>query len=210
MFVNDLFAGKPQPLGPRGAPSSIVKAPIDYLTVGLEGTLEDEQANKRLHGGPEKVLHQFAPIHYQTLAEHFSDTQFPIGSIGENLSIEGMDDTNVFIGDIWKIGDVVLQVSAPRAPCNKISLRFGVKNLDRFVGERGITGWYYRVIDTGIIRLGDAVSLVDRPANTVNVQTLMQCAYVKNDPLTAKKLAAMGVLDDEWREKCERVVTKHR
>lgn len=209
MFVNDLFAGKPQPLGPRGAPSSIVKTPVDYLTVEIDGTLEDEQANKRLHGGPEKVLHQFAPSHYQTLAEHFSDTQFPVGSIGENISIEGMDDSNVFIGDIWKIGSVVLQVSAPRAPCNKISLRFDVKNLDRFVGERGITGWYYRVIDTGVIRLGDEVSLVDRPANTVNVQTLMQCAYVKDDPSTAKKLAAMNVLDDGWREKCERVVAKH-
>lgn len=209
MFVNALFAGKPQPLGPRGAPSSIVKNPVNSLTVHFDGTDEDEQANKRLHGGPEKVLHQFAPNHYELLRAHYPDIDFPIGSIGENISVEGMDDTNVFVGDIWKMGNVVLQVSAPRAPCNKISLRFGVKNLDQLVGNHGKTGWYYRVIDMGTLNVGDSVTLVDRAADTVNIQTLMQCAYVKDNPTLASKLANMSVIDDEWREKCERVVKKH-
>ena len=74
--VNALFAGKPQPLGPRGAPSSIVKAPVDALTVHMDRTDEDEQANKRLHGGPEKVLHQFNPTNYLTLRKHFPKATF--------------------------------------------------------------------------------------------------------------------------------------
>ena len=206
--VDALFAGTPQPLGPRGALSSIVKAPISYITVHEEYTDEDEQANKKLHGGREKVLHQFSPAHYPMLKEHFPTGQFNVGSIGENISVQGMDDTNVYIGDIWKFGEVILQVSAPRAPCNKISQRFNIANLDRFLGERGNTGWYYRVLQTGVIHTGDAVSLAHREENTVNVQTLMQCAHAKEDVLLASKLAQLNVIDDEWRDKCSRIVKR--
>jgi Uncharacterized protein conserved in bacteria len=85
--VNALFAGKPQPLGPRGAPSSIVKAPVDALTVHRDRTDEDEQANKRLHGGPEKVLHQFNPTNYLTLKSIFLKAPFRLGSIGRKHSV---------------------------------------------------------------------------------------------------------------------------
>jgi MOSC domain-containing protein YiiM len=206
--VNGLFAGKPQPLGPRGAPSSIVKSPVNVLTVNIDGTEEDQQANTRLHGGPEKVLHQFSPNHYLTLAKHFPDGDFIVGSIGENISVEGMDDTTVYIGDVWKFGDVELQISAPRAPCSKISQRYGIPNLDRFVGERGMTGWYYRVKKTGTISCGDAVTLLHRESDTTNVHTLMQCAHTKADKQLAAKLAGLPTLDDEWRLKCEKIANK--
>ncbi len=206
--VDALFAGQPQPLGPRGAPSSIVKSAVSQLTVHLDCTDEDQQSNKKLHGGPEKVLHQFSPLHYFTLRKHFPDGEFEPGSIGENISVDGMDDATVYIGDVWKFGEVVLQVSAPRAPCSKISQRFNIQNLDRFVGERGITGWYYRVLETGVINVGDAVTLVSREDDTVNVQTLMRCAHTKTDVELATKLANLAVIDDEWRDKCARISQK--
>ena len=206
--VDALFAGQPQPLGPRGAPSSIVKSAVSQLTVHLDCTDEDQQSNKKLHGGPEKVLHQFSPLHYFTLRKHFPDGKFEPGSIGENISVDGMDDATVYIGDVWKFGEVVLQVSAPRAPCSKISQRFNIQNLDRFVGERGITGWYYRVLETGVISVGDSVTLVSREDDTVNVQTLMRCAHTKTDVELATKLANLAIIDDEWRDKCARISRK--
>ncbi|MDP2537687.1 MOSC domain-containing protein [Alteromonas stellipolaris] len=206
--VDALFAGQPQPLGPRGAPSSIVKSAVSQLTVHLDCTDEDQQSNKKLHGGPEKVLHQFSPLHYFTLRKHFPDGKFEPGSIGENISVDGMDDATVYIGDVWKFGEVVLQVSAPRAPCSKISQRFNIQNLDRFVGERGITGWYYRVLETGVINVGDSVTLVGREDDTVNVQTLMRCAHTKTDVELATKLANLAIIDDEWRDKCARISRK--
>jgi MOSC domain-containing protein YiiM len=206
--VDALFAGQPQPLGPRGAPSSIVKSAVSQLTVHLDCTDEDQQSNKKLHGGPEKVLHQFSPLHYFTLRKHFPDGEFEPGSIGENISVDGMDDATVYIGDVWKFGEVVLQVSAPRAPCSKISQRFNIQNLDRFVGERGITGWYYRVLETGVISVGDSVTLVSREDDTVNVQTLMRCAHTKTDVELATKLANLAIIDDEWRDKCARISRK--
>lgn len=208
MFIDSLFAAKPVPFGPRGAPSAIQKSSVDTLTVYQDGTKEDEQGNKKLHGGPEKVLHQFSFAGYNVLQRAYPDIQFDKGSIGENLLVDGMDDTNVFIGDVYQVGAVVLQVSAPRAPCNKISHRYGVKNLDRFVGLQGITGWYYRVLETGVIAVNDSVSLVSRADNTVAVKALMQAVYDKGSPEDAKKLVDLEVLDDEWRDKCERVIKR--
>jgi MOSC domain-containing protein YiiM len=203
--VDALFAGSPAPLGPRGAKTSIVKTPVNALTVHSTHTDEDTQTNKRLHGGPEKVLHQYSPINYLTIKKHFPEGDFLPGTIGENISVDGMDDTTVFIGDIWQFGNVELQVSAPRAPCNKINQRYNIANLDRFVGERGITGWYYRVLKTGVIKVGDDVRLLHRENDTVNIQTLMQCAHTKTDTALALTLSKLTVLDEEWRQKCEKI-----
>ena len=210
MQVNALFAATPKPFGPRGAPSSIIKSPVDTITVEMDHTLEDEQGNKKLHGGPEKVLHQYGPMAYDTLKQAFptlGDLSAP-GNIGENLSVEGMEDTNVCVGDVYQIGNVVIQVSAPRAPCNKISHRFDVKNLDRFVGENGITGWYYRVIQTGTIRNGDTVTLIERPEKTVTIHDLMKAVFLPELADKAAEYMELEVLDDEWREKCQRQVRK--
>ena len=162
MYVEALFAAKPVPFGPRGAPSAIQKQAVQSLTVNHDGTDEDEQGNKKLHGGPEKVLHQYSVEGYEKLQQNYADAAFDIGSIGENLVVKGMNDTNVFIGDVYRLGEVVVQVSAPRAPCNKISQRFKIKNLDRFVGNEGVTGWYYRVLETGKLKVNDPVTLVSR------------------------------------------------
>lgn len=208
MHIDALYAGKPVPFGPRGAPSSIRKTPHDSLTVYTHGTAEDEQGNKKLHGGPEKVLHQFSLASYATLREHFPEVDFAPGSIGENLIVPGMHDDAIYIGDVWQLGEVQLQVSAPRAPCNKISHRYGVKNLDRFIGSAGITGWYYRVITPGEIKVGDAVRRLSRETDTVSVQALMRCVYNKTDTESARRYTQLAVLDDEWREKCERVASR--
>ncbi len=208
MHVLALYAAKPQPFGPRGAPSSIIKSPVPLLSVNKDGTEQDEQGNKKLHGGPEKVLHQFSLKNYELLRTQYPENPFEAGSIGENMLVEGMDDDNVYIGDTWQFGEVILQVSAPRAPCNKISHRFGIKNLDRFVGEHGATGWYYRVLQTGSIHVKDKVTLLERPDISVSVKDLMQCTFTKTDPDAARAYTALPVLDDEWRMKCEKIAAK--
>lgn len=207
MKIDGLFAAKPQPFGPRGALSSIVKTAVPVLTVTFDGTEQDEQGNKKLHGGPEKVLHQYPVSNYQQLAKAFPDAaaQLVVGAIGENLSISGMEDTEVQIGDIYQMGSTVVQVSAPRAPCNKISHRFGQKNMDRYIAVNGLTGWYYRVIETGQVALGDPVILQHRENLTVSVRDLVKAVFAED--ITREQLehiATLPPLDDEWREKCLR------
>lgn len=208
MYIEALFAAKPVPFGPRRASSSIQKRSVSQLNVHKDHTEEDEQGNKKLHGGPEKVLHQYSHSGYKTLRQAFPQHAFAIGTIGENLIVEGMDDTNVYIGDVYRMGRVVVEVSAPRAPCNKISHRYEIKNLDRFVGLNGVTGWYYRVIETGVLQVKDPVMLLSRPQQTVNIAALMSAVYDKGSPDLARQYVELDVLDDEWRQKCDRVLKR--
>jgi MOSC domain-containing protein YiiM len=209
MQINALFAGKPKPFGPRGAPSSIEKDSVLKLTVNIDGTREDEQGNKKLHGGPEKVLHQYGQPGYRSLQKAFPSIadKFVPGSIGENLSVDGMDDMRVQVGDVYRMGGVVLQVSAPRAPCSKISHRFGEKNMDRFVGKQGLCGWYYRVLEEGVIYVGDDVHHLERPKESVSIHDLVKAVFVEETSLEdLQYYSNLTSLDDEWREKCARKV----
>ncbi|GGF83508.1 MOSC domain-containing protein [Alteromonas lipolytica] len=210
MNIAALYAGKPAPLGPRNALTAICKQPVDYLTVHSDCTDEDDQANKRLHGGPEKVLHQYSLAGYALISEHYPTLadKAVAGSIGENISIEGMTDETVFIGDVYAMGEIIVQVGAPRAPCNKINQRFETPNLDRFTGNHGITGWYYRILQTGVLRTGDSVSLEQRATNTVSVGELMRSVYNPDYFENARQIVELEVLDDEWRGKCEKALSK--
>nr|WP_100643991.1 MOSC domain-containing protein [Alteromonas facilis] len=201
MLIDQLFAAKPVPFGARGAPSSIVKAPVEKLTVFFDGTEEDEQGNKKLHGGKEKVLHQYAPSNYAIFQQHFPDNsqQFVPGSIGENISVKDMNDNNVRIGDIYTMGEATIQVGSPRVPCNKISQRFGINNLDRFVNQHNICGWYYRVLNPGVIRVGDSVTLESSSSNAMTIAEFMQCVNNKHASESQLRQAAEQVaLDPEW------------
>ncbi|NMH60898.1 MOSC domain-containing protein [Alteromonas ponticola] len=210
MKILGLYAGKPQPFGPRKAPSSIIKSAVPMLTVHKHGTLEDEQGNKKLHGGPEKVLHQYAMENYEVLKAHYPEGHFPPGSIGENLLVEGMHDGNVCIGDRYLFGEVILQVNAPRSPCNKISHRYGIANLDRFVSQQQITGWYYRVEQEGKIHQHSSVSLLSRVDNATTIKEMIACLFVTKDKAMASSLADHDGLDPEWREKLLRLAHASR
>jgi MOSC domain-containing protein YiiM len=204
MQINQLFAAKPVAFGSHGAPSSIVKQPVQQLTVYFDGTDEDEQGNKKLHGGIEKVLHQYAPDNYVVFRQYFSEhsSKFVPGSIGENITVEGMNDNNVRIGDVYKMGEVMVQVGSPRVPCNKISQRYEIPNLDRFVNQHSITGWYYRVLQTGVIRVGDTVELEATDVSSLTIAEFMQC--VNDKQATQQRLhyaANLQDLDPEWKHR---------
>lgn len=212
MEIIGLFAGKPQPFGPRGKPSSIIKSPHQQLTIDFEGALEDEQGNKKLHGGPQMALHQYALQSYDVLRQAFPNLaqQLTLGSIGENICAAQMHDSNVYIGDIYQIGELRLQVSSPRAPCAKINQRYGQQKIDLFILEQGITGWYFRVLTPGIMRLGDEISLQHRDAQPVSVKDLMHMTKPpKNVSFTEAQLRhahSIEALAPEWKNKLARIL----
>jgi MOSC domain-containing protein YiiM len=209
MFIQSLFAGKPVPFGPRNSPSSIVKQPFSELTIELDGATEDEQGNKKLHGGPEMALHQYAQEDYQVLQKQFPQIaeQLVPGSIGENISAPQMSNENVFIGDTYEIGNVVLQVNSPRAPCVKINQRFGMRNMDIFIGQEGLTGWYYRVIETGTLKVNDKIKLVHRLKHTKSIREIIRLVRDKNaDSKECLMASQIPALADEWVRKLRKKI----
>lgn len=210
VHISHLFAGKPQPFGPRKSPSSIIKSPHTSLHIGSEGANEDEQGNKKLHGGPFMAIHQYAQGSYPKLADAFPDTKvaFTIGSIGENISAPEMNEDNVFIGDKYAIGSVILELVSPRAPCSRINQRYGVRKIDLFIAEQALTGWYFSVVQTGLIKCGDDITLVSRNKSDISVKDVWQLRQLKKQASTLKnkaqsleklnKALALEALSPEW------------
>jgi len=165
-----VFVGQPRRIDDEGQFSAIWKQPVaGRVRVTREGLVGDAQADRRVHGGPEKAVHQYPGEHYARLAEAFPQAagELLVGSIGENLSTLGADEREVHIGDCYRFGSALLQVSQPRRPCWKIDRRYGVQGMTAYVAEHGLTGWYYRVIEEGEIAAGDACTLVERPPGSV-------------------------------------------
>ncbi|MGH8456308.1 MAG: MOSC domain-containing protein [Stenotrophobium sp.] len=134
------------------------------MAVGVEGLSGDQQADRRVHGGPEKAIHHFPADNLALLAQGFPElaAQFVPGSMGENISTLGWSEAEVCIGDIFRLGTALVQLSQPRSPCWKIDARHGVEGITHYVHEHGIAGWYYRVLETGFVAAGDAIELVQR------------------------------------------------
>ncbi len=169
--VDALFAGTIRTLEPEGQRTGIYKQVISVARVSREGIDGDQQADRRFHGGPEKALHQFAHSSYETIITTYPELEGVaiVGSIGENISVKDMADSTVCIGDIYRMGEVTLQVSQPRNPCWKINHRFNIDTLSLFIEKQHISGWYYRVLECGKMELGDEVVLLERPGNDMSI-----------------------------------------
>lgn len=171
-----LFLGGIRPLPPDNAPTGIFKQPVEMpVWLGKEGLAGDAQADRRVHGGPEKALHQYPVAHYARLAAAFPDAG-PLlvpGAIGENLSVPGWDETSIAIGDVFQLGDARIQLSQPRSPCWKIDHRFSADGMAQFIAAQRITGWYFRVLEEGAVEPGAGFERIERNPQPVSVMALL-------------------------------------
>lgn len=167
-----LFAGGLSYLEPEGQRTGIFKrkisGPARVASHGIEG---DEHGDLRVHGGPEKAVHHYAAENYARLALAFprSAPALVPGSLGENISAHHLSERNVHLGDVFRVGSSVLQVSQPRSPCWKINHRFDAERMSMYVAQERVTGWYYRVIEPGFIQAGDRMELQDRQTDRFSV-----------------------------------------
>ncbi len=205
MNTATLFMGGIRPLPPENRPTGIFKSEVVMTAwLGQEGLSGDAQADRRVHGGPDKALHQYPVAHYARLAMAFpeaNDILVP-GSIGENLSIPGYNESNVCIGDTFRLGDARIQVSQPRSPCWKIDHRYGVDGMAKMIDDEGITGWYFRVLEEGSVEPGCAFELIDRPNPDVSVQALLVLwREHRPDPAVLETAASTPGLANNWSKK---------
>jgi MOSC domain-containing protein YiiM len=158
--------GRVAPLGLQGVPSGYIKqssvAPVSVSMLGLMG---DEQADLSVHGGPDKAVYGYAASHYALWRSEIpahADLLVP-GGMGENLTITGIDEADLRVGDVHRIGTVTMQVCQPRQPCFKLAAYFNDPKMLRAFVRSGRSGWYYRVLEAGKLCAGDDVHLLDRP-----------------------------------------------
>ena len=143
-----------------------VEGPIKVQSLGLEG---DYQANKKLHGGADKALCVYPAEHYNLWRDELMNPDLSFGDFGENLTILGLKEDMVCIGDRFRIGSAEVAVTQPREPCVTLNTRFGLVDLAIRFQKSGRSGFYFSVVKEGSINRGDAIECVFKDENRVSV-----------------------------------------
>lgn len=196
------------PLGDKAAPSGIAKRPVAVPTrLTKTGFETDRQGDLRHHGGPEKAVHHYPWDHYRCWRGDIG--AHPLleapGAFGENLSTLGLTEADVAIGDVFRLGEALIEVSQGRQPCWKLNARFDHATMAREVQKTGRTGWYYRVLEEGLVAPGDSLVPVELMCHGWTVRKIWHFFYV--DPLNRDALTEIADLKSlslSWRQLAER------
>ena len=200
-----IFVGTIKALPESGRPTGIYKLPVsDSIALGFEGFEGDQQADRKVHGGPEKAVHLYPASHYAKLADRFPDVASDLvaGSLGENLSTNDLDESDVRIGDIWQLGTAKIQVCQPRNPCWKIDDKFSCEGMAVHIAEHRLTGWYWRVIEPGHVNAGDPLILVQAAIDTLTLsEAMLLWQEHRPDLLALQRFADMTGIASGWKNK---------
>ena len=195
--LSSVQIGRIAPLGPDGVPSGFVKSPVlNRMQVEALGLAGDEQADLTVHGGPEKAVYGYALGHYPAWRAEYPEhveTLNP-GAFGENLTIDGLTEDDLFVGDVHRIGSALLQVCQPRQPCYKFALHFQDNRMPKAMVKSGRAGWYYRVLEAGDLGADDNVELVDRPQPAFRFSRLVE--IVNRGRASAEELGSLASMPE--------------
>lgn len=176
MKVVAVSVGRPRELQWQGETvmTSIFKEPVAgrvrVRRLNIEG---DAQADLEVHGGEGKAVYAYPSEHYAYWREQLPGVPLPWGVFGENLTVEGLLEGGVHIGDRFRMGSAEFAVTEPRMPCYKLALRFGRPDMVKRFLKSGRTGFYLAVLEEGEIGAGDAIDLATRDASSMSVAAVV-------------------------------------
>ena len=199
-----VIAGKPDTTGLYKKP---VQGRVEIRRDGLAG---DGVHRHRAMGWLDQAVYALDEKHSLYWAETLGMDPFPHGHLGENLSVRGLDETEVRVGDLFRIGGVLLRATAPRAPCYKLADRLnqGPEFPDRFL-RTGRTGIYFRVLEEGDVGAGDAIDLVERDDTAVTIAEFTRVAFFDTDDRDGlKRILDSRHLGDLWRAHMDKLAGK--
>lgn len=209
--INEIRVGGIAPYGPKNERSAYRKYRVSgSVKIGQSGLAGDEQADRRHHGGPDKAILHYAFDHYECwrveqpdLAEHFSGA----GAFGENISTTGFTEEVVCIGDRFRLGTAIVEVSQGRQPCWKLGHWFSAPHMVAEVLKIRRGGWYYRVIRPGTVREGDVIELLDRRfADWPIANVVAQLLGGEHDEQSLLRLAMLPALSSNWQGRAKRIL----
>ena len=205
-----LCVGKSAPFA-RGEQSAIdkrpVEGPIRVLELGLEG---DEQADRKHHGGIDMALHAYANEHYPDWIAQFGEHhRLPApGSFGENLALRGATEHDLCIGDRFRLGNAVVEISQARQPCWKLETHLRREGIVKAIIKNHRSGWYFRVIEEGEAEEGQTLEFLERGHDG---WTLARCFSLLFDPTAPGKpgeiaeMAQLEKLSQDWRNRAAKI-----
>jgi MOSC domain-containing protein YiiM len=202
MKVLSLNVGRPRQVKTPQGPvlTAIWKSPIEgRVALKRFNIAGDQQADLRVHGGENKAVYLYPSEHYAFWRGELAGRDLPPGMFGENLTTEGVDEGEVQIGDRFRIGTAVLQVSQPRMPCYKLGLKFGRPDMVKRFWLSGRPGIYFSIVEEGELAGGDEMEPVSRVSNGITIAELVQL-YRDPDPDPARiQVALEAPLAGSWK-----------
>lgn len=203
MAIRSLNVSKPVEVEHQGKTvrTGIFKKPVAdarYLsTVNFAG---DEQADLRFHGGPDKAVCVY-PFERYAYWEKKLGITLDLGAFGENLTTEGMLEEEICIGDRFRLGEAVVQVSQPRQPCFKLGVKHGLPELPLEIQRTGYTGYYFRVLQEGAVQPSDQLERIDKHPAGVTLAFANRVMHGdKEDAEGIRRVLAVEELSASWRE----------
>jgi MOSC domain-containing protein YiiM len=186
--------------------TAIYKSPVSgRIRLGRLNLDGDGQADLRVHGGDAKAVYAYPFEHYGWWQSELACGAFPHGQFGENFTTEGLSETEVIIGERYRVGGAVVEVSEPRKPCFKLGLRMGREDFPELFTRSARTGFYLRVIEEGEVGPGDVIERLYTPPGGVSVAMLWRLVYLDAvGPQALERALAVPGLTEKWRERLRR------
>ena len=195
----------------RGKPiaTGIFKLPVDGpIYLDSRGVRHDYINNLKAHGGLDKACYGYGENYYTHWKDLYPNLDWTYGMFGENLTISDVDEAEIKIGDIYKLGKAIVQVSQPRQPCNKIAARFGSTELLKQFIDFDHPGIYLRVIQQGNVQVGDEFLLDLRNQKALSLQQIHQLIFSKKDVVSAE-MAEQALYDSNLAASAKNEIQRH-
>lgn len=208
MRITSVNVGLPRTVewGGRRVTTAIFKQPVTTpLALDLLNFAGDRQADLTVHGGPDKAIYAYDTAHYDYWRQHLNRVDWTPGLFGENLTTEGLLDSEVRVGDLFQIGTAQLRAVQPRFPCYKLNVRFDDPHMVRRFAQASRSGIYFRVVEPGVIQAGDPIKLIQPADTTLTIQALFQLILSrKADAALLAEALALPHLPANLRRQLER------
>jgi MOSC domain-containing protein YiiM len=176
-----------------------VSGRLQLQTLNLDG---DGQADLEAHGGIHKAVYVYTAENYQFWADELGRADFSAaGQFGENFTVSGMTDDLICVGDVFRIGGAIVEVTQPRVPCFKLGILMGIPDFHKRFAEACRTGFYLRVVETGEVGAGDEFERIGEAHGRMTVRDMMHLLYFEPGNIAgAEKALGIEALSPGWRQ----------
>src|SRR5271157_2325297 len=214
MNVISVNVGRPQEHEWQGqrVKTAIFKSPAEGpVAVGKLNLEGDEQGDPTVHGGVDKATYAYPYEHYTYWQSQLPDYSLTLGNFGENLTIAGLSEETIHIGDQLQIGTALFTVTQPRTPCYKLGVRFNRKDMTRRFYESRRFGFYLRVLREGTLQAGAAVNVAHRDPNAVSVADVIRLfTGDSRDADLLRRAMKLSTLPASWRDELQDRLQRRR
>ena len=190
--------------------TGIYKYPVDGpLLLKEEDVAGDTVSDRRVHGGIFKACYLFSSDFYPYWKEKYPDLKWNWGMIGENLTVAALDESELMIGNIYRLGTALVQIPEPREPCYKLGIRFGTQDILKQFIDHGHPGTYIRILKTGQVQIGDELQLVEQAKRSLSTKQLYEQLFArKKNPNLLQLAVENEALPIRKREKLKKLLER--